>query len=290
MRKIAVLMLLAMLTSACVGQGGGTIQNILTLDVVKSVAEEMNIQAKIPEFARANSDFNWQLTVEPVQTVRELNIGVIDRCQFQLKEGGKDNFSIPVLPANNTETFSIAYHTPSIEFERPCPVVFAVNYVSNATFSTTVAVLQEVEYLQRKAAGTLADIPINSHASQNPLQLAISWGPDGQPILDNSSNQLYVDYTNTGSGTITKLSTGDVVIDVPENMGNDINCDDYAWDNIRRKLTLNTQLDFIQKATKRSTCTFKAKAGQPIDSQSLAVSATYNYTLEGTISVPMLAR
>jgi hypothetical protein len=287
-KTLGLTVLAVIMTSACVGQGGGVIQNILTIDVVKGGVEDMTIQAKVPEFARANGDFNWQLVSEPVIMVKEFGIEVIDRCQFVNKT--PDSFALPEIRANNTQIFTMTYHTPQVEFERPCPVSFKANYMSNATMSTTVAVLQELEYAQRKAAGKLDEIPIRTFTSRNPLQLTISWGPYGQPLLDSSANQLYIDYSNAGTGTIAMLEPGQVTIQVPANMGNDINCDDYSWDATKRTLTLSKQLDFLRKEAKRSTCTFTAKASKSIDSQSLAITATYRYQLEGTVSIPLVAR
>jgi len=291
-KTFGIAVLAVIMTSACVGQGGGVIQNVLTIDVVKGGIEDMTIQAKVPEFARANGDFNWQLVSEPVITVKEFGIEVIDRCQFVNKT--PDSLALPEIRANNTQIFTMTYHTPQVEFERPCPVSFKATYTSNATMSTTVAVLQEVEYMQRKAAGKLDEIPIRTFTSRNPLQLTVSWGPYGQPLLHGSANQLYIDYSNAGTGTIARLEPGQVVIQVPANMGNDINCDDYsksaAWGNGDRTLTLSKQLDFLRKEAKRSTCTFIANASQPIDSQSLAITATYRYQLEGTVSIPLVAR
>jgi hypothetical protein len=300
MNKMPGLIVMAVILAAgCVGQSSGVIQNILTVDVVKGGVEDITITAKVPEFARAENDFNWQLIAEPAVTVKNIDITVYDRCVFQpvkmapeenCKIAAQDVCSLPEIWANNTQIITLTYHTPAVGFERTCPVMFTANYLSNATMSTTVAVLQEVEYMQRKAADKLGEIPIKTFTSLNPLQLQVSWGPEGQPLLHLSSNQLHIDYSNAGTGTISRLEPGQVVITVPANMGDTFDCDDYRWDASTTTLTLSRQLDFVRNKAKRSTCTFIAKASQPIDSQSLVITAAYRYSIDGQVSIPLLAR
>jgi len=303
MRKEFGLILIAVVfSSACVGQTDNTIQNVLTLDVVKGGVEDIAISAMVPEFARMNQDFNWQLLVRPSVMVRDFAISVYDRCVFE--NTGIDSFAKAELRPNNTEIFKLTYHTPQVEFERSCPVRFNASYISNATLTTSVSVLQDTEYMLRRQAGTLKDIQENTWKSASPLVLSISWGSEGQPLLDNSVNQMYIDYRNNGDGTIERLeggpveilgsetTPGQVIIQVPGNLepSGELPCDDYTWNPYDRTLTLNRDIDFIRKEAKRSTCTFTAKATQPVDSKSLVVFATYRYAIDGSMSIPLLAR
>jgi len=286
--ELGLALLMVVLAAGCVGQTDGVMQSMLTLDIISGGAEDMAISAKVPEFARTEKDFNWQLIAEPAITVRDFGIGVYDRCSFS--NVGQESFSLPAIPANNTQIFTLTYRTPKVEFEKTCKVYFSANYTSNATLSTTVAALQDAEYMQRKQAGSLGDIPTSTWKSRNPLELSISWGPEGMPLLDSSSNYMYIDYRNAGNGAIPNLKPGQVMIQVPANMGDGISCDDYSWNAGSRTLTLSRQLDFLQKQAKRSTCTFTAKASQPVDSATVVISAAYRYIIEGSVGIPLLAR
>ncbi len=284
-----LIVLATVFISACVGQDGGDVlKNVLTLDVIRGGAEDLTVQAKVPEFARANRNFSWQLVAQPVPTVRDFSIKVADRCVFQ--NMGKESFSEAEIRGNNTKIFTLKYHTPEVEFERACPVLFMADYRSDFKMSTTVAVLDDVEYMQRKAAGKLGEIEVSTWSSRSPLQITVSWGPEGQPFLSDSRNQMYINYRNTGSGTIAKMEREKVVIKVPSNMGGSFICDDYGFDAEKRELVLSKDLDFVRKEAKKSTCTFTAKAGQPIDSQGLVLSAEYRYQVEGTVEIPLLAK
>lgn len=289
-KELGILLLLVVAASACVGQTDGVLQSVMTLDVIKGGAEDITITAKVPEFARTNGDFNWQLLAKPTSTVRNFQIAVYDRCVFENK--GTESFSSAEILANNTQTFTLTYHTPAIEFDRTCPVYFTASYLSNSTLSSTVVVLQETEYVQRRQAGTMGDIPITTWNSRSPLELSVSWGPDGQLMLENSLNQLHITYANKGAGAIAKLEAGQVIIRVPENVEPDgqMPCDDYTWDTGTRTLTLNRQIDFVQKRAKTSTCTFRAVTDQPVDSESLVVSAEYRYSIDGTVNMQLLSR
>lgn len=290
MKQIELMLVLVVLTSACVGQTGDVMQNMLTLDVVKGGAEDIAITAKVPEFARTNQDFNWQLIARPTSTVRDFRIEVYDHCLFENK--GTESFTSDKILPNNTQTFTLTYHTPALNSDRTCTVYFTSSYLSNSTLSTTVAVLKETEFMQRMQAGTLGEIPITTWSSTSPLELSVSWGPDSQPLLDNSQNQLHIGYANKGTGAIAKLDAGQVIIQVPENIepSGQMPCDDYSWNPGTRTLTLNRQIDFIQKKAKTSTCTFTAKADQPVDSESLVVSAEYGYSIDGSVNMQLLSR
>jgi len=152
--------------------------------------------------------------------------------------------------------------------------------------TTTVAVLKEVEYFQRKAQNKLGEIPVTIWSSTNPLKVTVSWSDD-MPLLENQEVQMYVDYKNEGTGFVGTLNPGDVTFTVPSNL-KFVTCNDYELNG--DKIVLKQPIEFVQKKGKKSTCTFTAVANTTIDSQALLGNALYNYELDSTVTVPIIQK
>lgn len=285
MRPSAVFVLLAIVVlCGCVGQSSNVLQNIMNINVAGGGVEDLTITAKIPEFARNNSDFNWQLVVQPNTGIRNFRAEIYDHGLFTVVSEG--DLSADAINANTTKIFPISYKMENAGLADQTTIKMRSFYRSNATVSTTVAVLNEVEYFQRKAADTLGEIPVSTYTSTNPLQLTVSWS-DPMPLLDGQEVQMYVDYQNLGEGFIDGLSAGNVTFLMPGNL-KFVSCDDYRQDGER--LVLKRDLDFLQKRAKRSTCTFTANASTAVDSRSLVGTASYAYELDSSITVPIIQR
>jgi hypothetical protein len=246
--------------------------------------EDMTITAKVPEFARSGSDFGWQLVVEPTIDIRDFRAEIYDHGLFTVVS--EPDFKPTSIRANTTKTFPISYKMGDTGLAEKTDIKMRSFYGSNTSLSTTVAVLSEVEYFQRKAQGKLGEIPVSTWASTNPLELTVSWS-DPMPLLDAQAVQMYVDYQNSGSGFIEKLGIGEVTFIVPENI-QFVTCDDYKLEG--NSITLKRDLDFVQKQAKRSTCTFKAKASGTIDSRSLVGTALYTYEIDSEVTVPIIQK
>ena len=283
--KRAVFLLAAIvILGGCVGQEGGAIMNIMDIQMSGGGVEDMTITAKVPEFARSGSDFGWQLVVEPTINIRDFRAEIYDRGLFT--PVSEPDFKTASIRANTTKTFPISYKMGDVGLAEKTDITMRSFYKSNTTLSTTVAVLSEVEYFQRKAQGKLGEIPISTWSSTNPLELTVSWS-DPMPLLDAQAVQMYVDYRNSGNGFIENLTTGEVTFTVPGNI-EFVSCDDYKMAG--EKLTLKRDLDFVQKQAKRSTCTFKANASGTIDSRSLVGTALYTYEIDSEVTVPIIQK
>ena len=165
-------------------------------------------------------------------------------------------------------------------------IKFRMFYTSNASISTSSIVLSETEYFERKAQGTLGNIPVTTWTSTNPLRLSVTWS-DEQPLLDEQEVQMYVDYQNLGKGFIDKLEVGSTYFVLPGNLEFQT-CDDYKLEG--NNIVLKRELDFLQKRAKISTCTFKAKGTGIIDSRSMVGAASYTYEVDTKVTVPIIQK
>jgi hypothetical protein len=281
---MVLLLAAAVVLSGCVGQGTNVLQNIMDIKLSGGGVEDTTITAKVPEFARANRDFDWQLAVQPAIDIRNFRTEIYETGLFDVV--GSDPLNKSEINGNRTELFSIKYHMGDPGLAQQTAIKMRSFYTSNATTSTTVVALSETEYFQRKQADTLSTIPVSTWTSTNPLLLTVTWS-DPMPLLDAQAVQMYVDYQNLGSGYIEKLSAGQVTFTLPTNI-EFVSCDDYNLTD--GKLFLKRDLDFLQKRAKRSTCTFKAKASGTIDSQSIVGTALYDYEIDNTVTVPIIQK
>jgi len=283
--KRAVLLLFAIvILCGCIGQDAGEQVKILDFQVTGGGVEDVTVTAKMPEFSRKDRDFGWQIVAQPTVDITDFRAEVYDRGLFTNLT--PDEVSADSINANTTKLFPISYRMGDPGLAEKTDIKMRSFYKSRAMTSTTVAVLNEVEYFQRKAKGTLGEIQVSTWSSTNPLLLTVSWS-DPMPLLDAQEVQMYVDYQNLGDGYIEKLNTSDVTFTVPENL-EFMSCDDYK--NEGGSLILKRDLDLLQKRAKRSTCTFKAVAAGPVDSRSLTGTAAYNYEIDGTVTVPIIQK
>jgi len=285
-RKRAVFLLATIVVlGGCVGQSGGAMLSIMDIQMSGGGVEDMTITAKVPEFARSGGVFGWQLVVQPTVDVKNFRFEIYDHGLF-MAVSGENIIGTSDINANTTKTFPLTYTMGDAGLAESTDIKMRSFYVSNTTISTTVAVLSEVEYFQRKAQGKLGEISVSTWSSTNPLELTVSWS-DPMPLLDAQAVQMYVDYQNSGSGFIEKLGIGEVTFIVPENI-QFVTCDDYKLEG--NSITLKRDLDFVQKQAKRSTCTFKAKASGTIDSRSLVGTALYTYEIDSEVTVPIIQK
>lgn len=294
MKNSVLAIIFVVAAAGCIGQADNVLKSVIDVSVITaSATEDMSITAKVPEFARQGTaenprGFNWQIVAEPTVDVKEFSVDIYDTCKFTPVSG--DDVKTPVdIKANRTKIYTLTYSLGPIDFEGDCNVRFKTQHTSEATASTTVIALSDTEWQQRKAQGTLSEIPVSSFLSNNPLKISISWSEDPH-FLDQSVVQMYVDYENLGSGSIRKLAAESVKITIPETLVlTDPKCDDYDLNG--NQLVLSRSLDFVAKKAKRSTCNFKVDAlDKDINSQSITATAEYVYETDNSVKIPLLKK
>ena len=269
-------LLAIVLIAGCVGSAGQDmgIQSVFKIDIIRGGTEDITVQAEIPEFARAERKFDLTFMLTPAQEISNLSMNVFDRSSCPFINGTKDSWDVSTIKGNHTTKFSTNYTVGKIDFEKDCTIKFKATYSSNSSAGTTVAVLDESDYMERERTGKLGEIPINSWNSVSPLRITIR-GLD-KPLIDNQRADMHIDYSNTGAGNIEALEIGSVIINLPGNLLSP-DCDDYS--QTAEGLVLKRRLEFTSGQAKSSSCTFIAKAWLPIDSRPLGVSAAYTYQL-----------
>jgi hypothetical protein len=281
---LALAAALVIVASGCTGQGGNNvIQQILKIDVVSGGVEDINIRAEMPEFARANTDFNLHVLVTPSVPINNLDITFYDRCGGLFTAKDNDNFKESFIESNRTKTYETTYTMGETQVDK-CTVRFKTAYTSNMTLSQGVIVLTETEWFEREQAGTRKDITASSYSTTNPLRIAASFSQD-QPLIDQANVKMYLDYSDEGTGIIKNLNPSEVKIKIPGNLEL-ISCDDYNVEG--GSLVLNKEKIFINKKASRSTCEFKTKASQAIDSRPVFVEAIYGYEIDSSFDVNIL--
>jgi len=289
---IVFLLVSTVMIAGCTGQSNTDTGSTKDVNVIGGSTEDTTITAKVPEFARKDTDFNWQLIVQPSSAIKDFRAEIYDAGLFQGGDSAENmNLYEAEIMANRTKAFSLRYRMGDPGLAEKTDIKIRSFYSSETSIATTVAALSETEYFHRKATGTLDAIPVATTTTNNPLRLSISWS-DAMPLLDKQEVQMYVDYKNNGEGYITTLEKNSVVFNIPSNL-QAVRCDDYTLSTIAQPggtMTLSKTLDFVQKSAKRSTCTFAVKAAGTIDSQSISGRASYLYETDSTVSVPIIQR
>ncbi len=280
--QTAMGLLLVLSAAACVGTAGqGTgVESLFKVDILRGGTEDITVEAEIPEFARPDRSFDWNILITPSQDITGLKVGVFDRSSCPFTNSSADSWGPGNARANRTARFPTTYGAGKADFEKDCVIKFKVSYSSNSSSGNTVAVLQEQDYMEREREGRLGEIPISSWSSVSPLNIGIR-GLDS-PLLDGQRVDMHVDYSNTGAGTIESLEPGSVEISLPGNLASP-DCDDYVLTDGR--LVLDRRLEFNDGTAKSSSCTFNASASGPIDSRPLGVSAEYDYQLLQQVTI-----
>lgn len=281
---LALAAALVIVASGCTGQGGDdVIKQILKIDIVSGGVEDINIRAEMPEFARPNKDFNMHILVTPGVPINNLDISFYDKCGGLFTAKDNDNFKESFIESNRTKTYETTYTMGTTQVDK-CTVRFKTAYTSNMTLSQGVIVLTETEWFEREQKGTRTDITAAVYSTTNPLRITTSFS-QGQPLIEQATVKMYLDYSDAGTGVIRNLKAGDVKIKLPGNLEL-ISCDDYKSEG--GFLVLNKEKIFINKKTSRSTCEFKTKASQAIDSRPVFVEAIYGYEIDSSFDVNIL--
>ena len=235
----------------------------------------------IPSVVRSgrNLDMIFDLTNKRQEKLKNVSFLAYDQCLFS---GDNIKFFDDIQP-NQTERWSWKWLTVETNFERDCTIKFNVEYSSEFSRTQSVAVLSQVEYNQREAAGTLSSVPLSSSSTQNAINIIISFS-ETQPFVEGDSITMFIDYVNEETGIIDQLNPEEVSMTLPRNIGN-IACNEYDLQN--DKLILNRSLKFIGGRAPRSSCTFKAilSGASPIDTDAITLTAMYKYLIDNSLTV-----
>lgn len=215
--------------------------------------------------------------------LENLTIDAYDLCLFSGQQRVLDSIE---LKSNKTKQVSFKYTANPTNFESDCTLKFRTQYQSTFSLSQDVIVLSESEYYIREQQGTLSNLTASSSSSSNPISLTLTFS-ENQPFLTGDSFNMYIDYSNTGSGFIDKLEAGSITIRIPANMNVD-SCSGYLYSSTATgggTLVLNRDLSFIDNKAPRTTCRVSVTAGQLIDSKTLFLTANYKYALDNSIIV-----
>ena len=274
---------LIVIASGCTGQDGNVLQQILQIDVVTGGVEDISIRAEVPEFAREGRSYTWHVLATPSIDISDFRFSVYDRCGGLFTALTDDTFSEESIMANRTKTFEINYMFGETQADS-CKVRFKTTYTSNMSMSQGIVVMTESEWMEREQKGTRKDIPVHAYSTVNPLRMEISFSHD-QPLIEEEDVRMYIDYYDEGTGIISSLEPGDVKIEVPKNL-EFITCDDYKVEG--DMIILDAEKKFTNKRGTRTTCEFRTKAEQPIDSRTMFIEALYGYELNSDFTVSVL--
>jgi len=222
--------------------------------------------------------------------MEKVNLNVYDLCLM----GGKGGiFTDLTLKPNRTKSTSEKYSVGSTDFEKSCEIKFRGSYKGHFEASQDVAVLTQAEYDLRSQRGTLGEINPLSSASRNAVTMTISF-LESQPYVDGDSAHMYIDYASSGNGIAEKLDKGEVVFTIPKN-AESMECTDYEKSKILVPvqsdiMKLKRDLKFTEGKAPRTTCTFTAKASNPVDSKTISLFGNYTYIMDGSIIVKVLPK
>ena len=139
MKNSVLAIIFVVAAAGCVGQVDNALKSVIDVPVLTSAgtSEDLSITAKVPEFARQNRNFNWQIVAQPATDIKNFSIDVYDTCKFTPVSG--DDIATPVdIKANRTKIYTLTYSLGQIDFEGDCSVKFKTEHKAEAAASATV--------------------------------------------------------------------------------------------------------------------------------------------------------
>lgn len=271
--------LLVVLVSGCVANFPGIQQASIANPTVTSETQDLVLKAEaVPLEVRSGKKLELFFELDALKDLKDVSFNVTDACLFSGDYAGA--FEKQDMKENRTREFKIILAAGNVNFDTNCQVRFRANYSASLIAAQDIIVLSESEFLDEQRSGKINERAAQFVSTDNPLKITVSFS-DPQPFEDAVDEFMYIDYSNTGSGDLEKLDSGSVSMTAPNNVK--ISCDDYITDG--NALTLNRDLTFINGNAKKSTCKLTTKAGQPVDSKTLQITANYLYAVDNSINV-----
>ncbi len=153
--------------------------------------------------------------------LKDVSVTLYDPCFFL---GNTNIIEDLELRPNRSKYVMTKLKAGDTSFERECDIKFKTEYTTDYNMERSIAVLQETEYYNRELQGTLGDISLHSSTTESPLNIVITFS-EPLPFIDNDEVYMYIDYSYSGDGYITKIDQGDITIEFPSNL--EVDCNDY---------------------------------------------------------------
>ena len=285
-----LLLLSIVLVSLCAGlpeipfinQPNTTVSNPGTL-IIDSESPDLFVSVDtVPNEVKTGRDVSllFQMTNKNPYSLDNINFTIYDPCIFS----GDTEKNIAEIKANSTKTFSLKLTAGDTNFEQTCSLKFRITYDTEYSSYNDIIVLTKDEYEQREMAGTLNNIPIQQSFPSSPFKISLRFSEE-QPFMNEENYFMYLDYNNIGGGVLDVKS---VTLSFPSNV-KDFSCSDYqqvTGGPYPNSFSLKKiPLSFINNRASTSSCSFNTSASQPIDIKSLAITASYKYVLDNSISI-----
>jgi len=274
MKYLSLLLISIILISGCIEfpetkqSTFGFSENIANSDVYLSISSLQN-ETKTGR----NVTLRFNVTNKRGSDIEDIEVNAYDQCAFS----GEYLYNIDVIEPNRTKIWNWKWLTEDVQFERECEIKFKTDYYSEFILSQDIVVLSETEYYSREQAGTLSDLEPLSSSTSSPLSIQLTFS-DYQPFLDGDSISMNIKYSNIGGGFVDVQS---IEMRIPDNLEG--NCNHYVKSgNI---YTLDKGLTFYNNEAPQSTCIFTLKASQPIDVNSIQLTAYYKYSFDNSMII-----
>jgi hypothetical protein len=277
MRKLLILGLIAIIfVSGCINLGG-TKALFGILEVTDNPDVYLKVDTSTDEVKSGRmAQLQFTLSNKGTLPMTDISVNAYDLCLFI----GNTSKNITELKANRTSVWLWSWNATDAEFERDCNIKFRTTYETQSSISKTVNVLKESEYYSREANGRLGEVPTTTISSDNSLAMTVEFSED-QPFLENEDVYAYINYNDVGPGILSSLDRGNVIINVSSNLEG--TCSGYRKDGARNAYILDSTLRFANKKAPSTTCTFKTKASQLIESGEIRITATYKYQFDNSL-------
>ena len=240
----------------------------------------LDIQA-VPSEVKAGKQISLVFDIQAKENIlKNLNLNSYDQCIFT----GESEYEILELKEQREKIWTWKWIAGESKFEQECNIRFRTEYESEFVKTQDMSVVTESEYYARQERGTLGDITTSISSTTNPLEISVAFSEE-QPFIEDDEYHMYINYYYSGDGYLENLKVGDVVIKLPDFIS-EIDCNSYDIDgNI---LTLNRELNFIDKKAPQTTCTFKANIEQPIEIAPITITASYKYKFDNSLIIKII--
>ncbi|MFZ3076901.1 MAG: hypothetical protein WA139_00415 [Candidatus Aenigmatarchaeota archaeon] len=275
---LLILVVAVVAVSGCIANFPFAQQASLVNPTVTVETQDLVLKAEaVPLEVRSGKRLDLFFEIDALKDLKGLSFAVTDACLFSGELGGFDSQE---LKEERSKDFKLSLTAGSVDFDTDCQIRFMSSYSAELMATQDIIVLDESEFLDEQRNGKISERQANFVSTDNPLRITFSFSSQ-QPFEDKTDEFMYIEYSNTGSGNLEKLSKGSVQFTAPNNVK--ISCDDYTAEG--SKFTLDRDLVFTGGRAKKSACKMTTGAQQPVDFKNIQLTANYLYTVDNFINV-----